>query len=263
MNIDNLVDKSIDDIVSFNILLKLMDSEENRKKIYDRIKDDNDKYRKLYLYYLLNERKWENIFKTTEYLDEPFYYNVLGLVCDINGDRDKANQYFKKAGDMGCGDGYSNLGYNYEFGFGDIDYSEAAKLYEKAGELGCGHGYFRLGSILATGKLMPKNRKLANIYYKMAGELGYYDGYYILALNYECGIGVETANLDEALKYYLMSIDLGSNPSYFTRHQLKLMEYYKKIQSMAASIEEKDKYMNKLIAEGKIDVAEGLVSQYL
>ena len=83
----------------------------------------------------------------------PMAFNALGLVYAEGGltgafpqDYTKANDLYQKAGDLGCGEGYCNLGVAYQNGWGmEVDSTKAKHFYERAAIQGSVTARYYLG----------------------------------------------------------------------------------------------------------------------
>lgn len=161
--------------------------------------------------------------------------NLLGLVFrDGRGGSEKvradAEQFFKKAADLGYAEAQVNLGELFDEYTGHKnesakDFARAQQWYQKAADQGHGRAQYRLGLIHLDGKGVPKNPAEALKLFQQALRNGTDDFLKGLLndLGYmsEKGLGVK-ADVQESLKYYKLAADLGSPEAQYNLGSISL-----------------------------------------
>ncbi len=123
----------------------------------------------------------------------------------------KANDCYRKAGELGSGLGYRYLGINYQNGVGtEKDPAKANEHYLKAGELGDGGGYRYLGNNHANGAGTEKDLAKANDYYQLGADLGDSTAMNNLGNNLLKGEGIGR-NPAKGVEWLQKSADLGNS----------------------------------------------------
>ena len=179
----------------------------------------------------------------------------------IPRDYGKANNYFKLAGEAGCGEGYCSLGDNYEKGNGvQQDYTKAHEYYKLACDLGCGEGYRNLGCLYASGYGVQQDDIKAHEYYKLAGELGCGYGYYDLGSDYKYGVSVPQ-DTEKALYYLMLAYDLGCD-DLLDNDEIEQIKLYKRAYVAEQRLKEKEAVIQAMTAVGKVGVITSVVSAY-
>ena len=133
--------------------------------------------------------------------------NRLGKGCYNLGDYEKANKWFKIAGEAGYDEGWYNLANAYENGDGVTeDEDKAIKFYKKAYDIG---GNIAGESANAIGNIFYDwgDDEKANKWYKLSGEAGFDWGWNNLANDYLWGYGF-SKDVDKARYYYEKACEL-------------------------------------------------------
>jgi len=114
--------------------------------------------------------------------------------------------------DKGNAEALYTLGGCYENGFGGLsqDYQRGNELYLKAGELGCANGYFNLGNAYEKGRgvEMEVNKKKAKHYYELAAMGGS-----VSARNNIGLLEYRIGNQHRAFKHFIMAARAGHETS--------------------------------------------------
>jgi len=88
------------------------------------------------------------------------------------------------------------------------DHQKANELYQKAGELGCSDGYYNLGCSYNQGSGVNMDKKRACHYFELAAMMGDLDARYTLGVwDYKAG------NNDRAIKHFVMVAKAGDKKS--------------------------------------------------
>ena len=209
------------------------DDNEHEKLIYWCFQDSDDKefnfqyikeaasngdpkamYKYAYILYYLQDNQDEGIKEMIKAADKGYpkaiYYAGIFLEKRKSPqDLQKANNYFKKAADLGNTDAMVNYGDNLMSGIGTkVDSRKAVKYIKKAADLKNDKGLFNYGLYLLYGKGVLKNEKESVKYFKMAAELGNVRGMFQYACMLNFGMGIKR-NVEESVKYYKKAIDYG------------------------------------------------------
>ena len=102
------------------------------------------------------------------------------------------------------------LGCNYrdaDDGFPQ-DYDKAMELFVRAGELGCAESYSGVGYAYSNGRGVEIDKKKANHYYKLSAMRGNVNARYNLGLDEE-----DEGNMNRALKHYMIAAEGGEPDS--------------------------------------------------
>jgi TPR repeat protein len=167
--------------------------------------------------------------------NSPAAQNLLGLIYrDGRGGSEKvpadAEQFFKKAADLGYAEAQVNFGELFDEYTGrknekDKNFARAQQWYLKAADQGHGRAQYRLGLIHLDGKGVAKDPAEALKYFQLALRNGT-DDFLKGLLNdlgymYEKGLGVK-ADANESLKYYKMAAELGSPEAQYNLGSISL-----------------------------------------
>ena len=97
------------------------------------------------------------------------YYNGYG----VRQSYEKAFQYFKKACELGDGDGCAGVGFAYYDGWGvKQNYEKVFQYFKKACDLGDGNGCFNVGSAYYNGIGVKRNLSKVKEFFGKACDLG-------------------------------------------------------------------------------------------
>ena len=88
------------------------------------------------------------------------------------------------------------------------DFAKANELYPRAGELGCHEGYYNLGVAYKNGRGVEVDKKKAKHFYELAAINGDVDARHYLGCMEE-----NAGNDDRAYKHYILSARAGFKPS--------------------------------------------------
>ena len=88
------------------------------------------------------------------------------------------------------------------------DFAKANELYLRAGELGCAEGYFNLGNSYRNGNGVEVDKKKAKHYYELAAM----NGNVLARHNLGCMEG-EAGNITRAMKHFILSARAGDKES--------------------------------------------------
>ena len=127
------------------------------------------------------------------------------------------------------------------------DIAKAVELYLKAGELGCADGYCNLGNSYRLGNGVEMDKKKAKHYYELAAMNGSVQARYNLGM-----MEIQTGNYQRAFKHYMLSARAGDDDSlnavkqgfmarYVTKDEYAdtLREYQKSQDEMKSDIRDK------------------------
>jgi len=108
--------------------------------------------------------------------------------------------------DKGNGMAFNQLAQYYYAGVteGSQDYQKANELFLKAGELGCPDGYFNLGIAYEIGRGVEKDEKKADCYFELATMGGDVTARYNLGL-----IEEDAGNIQRAVKHFILAARAG------------------------------------------------------
>ena len=88
------------------------------------------------------------------------------------------------------------------------DYQKANELFLKAGELGCADGYFNLGQAFRFGRGVEVNNKKAKHYYELAAMNGHIDARHKLGV-----VEAQECNNHRAMKHFIIAAKAGRDKS--------------------------------------------------
>lgn len=146
--------------------------------------------------------------------------NQLGIVLYNQEKYEKANEWYKKAGEAGYDWGWYNLASSYRNGKGVTkDTQEAISYYQKVYEANgaaAGDAANQIGNIFYNLNEYEK----ANKWYKKSGEAGCDWGWYNLGNNYRKGKGV-VADAEKAREYFQRAHDMHGNAEEDARKALE------------------------------------------
>jgi len=112
--------------------------------------------------------------------------------------------------DCGNGNAFNHLAGYYSRGINGMpqDYQKANELLLKAGELGCAEGYYNLGNSYDNGRGVEIDEKKAKHYYELAAMMGCVSARNNLGCNeYQAG------NFDRAMKHFILAAGAGHKRS--------------------------------------------------
>ena len=112
-------------------------------------------------------------------------------------ERSNANAYYQLAGYYDSGD----------YGL-QQDWEKANELWLKAGELGCAEAYSRLGYSYEVGRGVEINKEKAKHYWELAAMMGEVQARHILGL-----LEGDAGNLERAMKHFMVAARAGDNES--------------------------------------------------
>lgn len=135
------------------------------------------------------------------------YFNKRGTKLDFAA----AVKYHRRAAELRCAVGVSNLAGTYCFGCGvKRDYAKAIQLYNEAIELNCSFAYSALGDCYREGIGVPRDYAKAIELYRQAAKKNYAEGYLGEGVCYERGWGVER-DPEKAVQLFSRAADLNNS----------------------------------------------------
>jgi len=177
-------------------------------------------------------------------------------------DYKEAENYYRKAADMGNAEAQFDLAWYYYSVKGPAqDYAKAAEWYRKAAEQGHYKSQFNLGYCYANGLGVPKSEKETEYWYRRAAEQGDAYAQYWLGRLYSDSNSL-CNNLDEAFKWFLKAAEQGHAQAqsvvgfYYENGLANVKEDYAEAAKWYRKAEHEDhrakEQLDKLKSEGKI-----------
>ena len=116
----------------------------------------------------------------------------------------------KKLIDKGNAEAFHQLAGYYAAGTNGMpqNYQKANELYLKAGELGCADGYHNLGILYSTGRGVGIDKKKAKHYFELAAMAGDLSARHNLA-----GVEAEAGNYQRSMKHSILAAKAGYEES--------------------------------------------------
>ena len=146
---------------------------------------------------------------SNDWLEKAFATNHIGIVYhegtgSLTPDPAKAEEWYKKAMDLGYPVAYYNYGHLfYKGAFGTQDYVKARSYYNEAAARGSGSAYYDLGRIFENGNGVNKSLETAFQCYMKAYEYGNAKSAYKIGRCYDGAYGVDQ-NYTKAMDFYLV-----------------------------------------------------------
>jgi TPR repeat protein len=159
--------------------------------------------------------------KATAEKGEPESQSRLGSIyftgeLGVLKDRQKANEWFRKAADQGDAGAQCVLGSNYDYGEGvEKDPKEAVKWYSKAAEQGFAIAQYNLGVHYNDGNGVKKDNPEAVNWYRKAAQQGLASAQFNLGSCYFNGEGIGKDDT-EAAKWFLKAAEQGDVGAQFS-----------------------------------------------
>ena len=149
---------------------------------------------------LMNDSLWCQIFKNSEdfLLDEAKNENadamlLLAMYYNFSDSRDyeKAIEWYQKAADADCADGYNYLAELYCDHY--RDHEKSMEYYMKAVDMGSAKAMVEMGRRYYKGFLVPEDEEKARVLFKQAAQLGHGEAWLWLS--------EQEKDLEKALQY--------------------------------------------------------------